>query len=340
MSESESEPEYAMRMETLVAAGVDPNARMRVRRSWRSKRTQWVSRSRYVVAPLLVRLLRGNATAAAAALIDRGADVNAGAEVDCSPLMAAAQLREDAPAMVQFLLERGADPAFANGRGETALHYLFEEVRDVFEERQEGAESLEVGEEGGPPLPEYVLGLVDTLVAAGADVDARTASGETPLAKLADDGQLNRTACREMVTRGADPTWALHWSLAHSYDSVSVKILVQEGAALNSHICGSDLPRAFRSTPLTTFLSGWGARGFMGPSHVRLLLEHGADPNLPDTSQHNVGHSKARPASRLPIDFLLTAHAKASHRMKCYVEAQRTALCAAGAKGGESVGVL
>ncbi len=91
-------------------------------------------------------------------LIATGADVNAANEIGYTPLMSAA--RSYRTAVVRLLLEQGANPNAVCSDGITALHAA-------------------VGET--PSLSEAQVECVRYLVEAGADVDARTNAGLTPL---------------------------------------------------------------------------------------------------------------------------------------------------------------
>lgn len=101
----------------------------------------------------LIYLATENATEAVRFLWAHGADINETNSFGETSLMMAASLGH--VELVKFLLERGANVHAADGSGDTALH--------------------RVGNEDNPGE------LVDTLVAAGAEVDVLNNTDETPL---------------------------------------------------------------------------------------------------------------------------------------------------------------
>ena len=110
------------------------------------------------------------------ALLDFGADVNADPGGDGTPLLYAVQVWKISKAVVNALLEAGADPRGRDDNGESPLHAA--------------ARSSD---------PEMTTLLAD----AGADVHARNEKGETPL-HLA-RARNNLPAIRELLELGADP---------------------------------------------------------------------------------------------------------------------------------------
>lgn len=85
--------------------------------------------------------------------------------------------------MVAMLLDHGADPNFATPDGFSPLHYI---GGYLFEEDAEDLRAL-----------------TETLTRNGADIEARTQSGLTPLLRAVCDGRLSEVAC--LLDHGADP---------------------------------------------------------------------------------------------------------------------------------------
>ncbi len=95
-------------------------------------------------------------------ILDSGTDVNASNEVGYTALMSAA--RSYRSSVLSFLLFRGADPRQVCSAGGTALHAA-------------------VGET--PSQPEVQVECIKLLIEAGAEVEAQTNTGTTPLMNAA-----------------------------------------------------------------------------------------------------------------------------------------------------------
>ena len=185
---------------------------------------------------------------------------------------------------VERLLAEGVDPnAVLDSLGWTLLHYA---VSD----------------------PAITTVLLD----AGADIEARDWSGQTPLALAVDYGKI--ATAELLLARGADiettddagrtPLWntvrEYVWDIEDNYNAKAEERLTAIEALLDH---GAD--------PDTT-PTGGGA--WYGPIHmavavpdlVRLLLDYGADPNLPDhvgeTPLHYAAKVDALDAARMLLD--------------------------------------
>jgi ankyrin repeat protein len=204
------------------------------------------------IAPDLVTAIRDADASAVRKLIEDGADVNARDSEGNTPLILASFYAT--PKCVALLLEKGADANAANQAGVTALIRAatnYEKTR--------------------------------MLVAAGAEVRVRTADlGNTPMILAARRAGNSRTV-KLLLERGANATErniagiSPILSGAASGDLETVRLLLDAGAKADDFPKSND-PRAagigggFR-TPLM-----WAAY-HNDVRMVRLLLEHGADPN-------------------------------------------------------------
>jgi ankyrin repeat protein len=115
---------------------------------------------------------------------------------------------------------------------------------------------------------------VNRLLAAGADVNARGASGESALL-LAVQAEQNHEVVRCLLEGGADPNLADEDGntplilAVNDEDLPIVRELVAKGAALDARNADGD-------TPLTN-AAAWGSTLV-----VKYLISRGADPNLRD----------------------------------------------------------
>ena len=204
------------------------------------------------IAPDLVTAIRDADAQAVRKLIDDGADVNARDAEGNTPLILASFYAS--PECVELLLEKGADANAANKAGVTALIRAatnYEKTR--------------------------------LLVDAGAKVRVRTADlGNTPLILAARRAGNSRTV-KLLLERGADATERNNAGIspiisgAASGDLETVRLLLDAGAKADDFPKSND-PRA------TDIAAGLRTPLMWAAYHndvrmVRLLLEHGADPN-------------------------------------------------------------
>jgi ankyrin repeat protein len=204
------------------------------------------------IASDLVRAIRDADAQAVRALIENGADAN-GRDADGNTPLILTSLYAS-PKCVALLLEKGADANAANKAGATALVRAatnYEKTR--------------------------------LLVSAGARVRVRTADfGNTPLILAARRAGNSRTV-KLLLERGADATERNDSGVspiisgAASGDLETVRLLLDAGAKADDFPKSKD-PRATDiAAGLRTPLM-WAAY-YNDVPMVRLLLEHGADPN-------------------------------------------------------------
>lgn len=113
--------------------------------------------------------------------LNLGFDPNAGNEVGCTPLMAAA--RGGSLDVIRLLLSRGANPTQSDTKGDTALHCVVAQP---------------------PHGRPGEMACVQALIKAGANPNARSRDGGTPLMNAAWFGCLD--SARELLRWGADST--------------------------------------------------------------------------------------------------------------------------------------
>ena len=203
------------------------------------------------IAAGLVTAIRDGDAPAVRKLIDDGADVNARDAEGSTPLILASFYAS--PKCVELLLEKGADANAANEDGVTAL------IRAATNHEK-----------------------TRLLVDAGAKVRVRTADlGNAPLILAARRAGNSRTV-RLLLERGANATERNNAGIspiisgAASGDLETVQFLLDAGAKAEDFPKTNDL-RATVSAGFRTPLM-WAAYS-NDVRMVRLLLEHGADPN-------------------------------------------------------------
>lgn len=235
------------------------------------------ARNRYAVTPLALAVGRGNAPIVEA-LLDAGADPNTSLPEGETALMAAA--RTGSVDVIRLLLQKGADiAARENWRGQTALmwaaadnhpaavHTLVELGASVGERSNGGWTALLFAVRAGS------ADAVRALLEAGADVndviqlpngdasDAET-HGTSALVIAVMNGHFS--LAKALVERGADPNAAQQgWTALHQ---------VAYTSRPNSGKGMPPIPLIDRVSPL---------------EFTKFLLEHGADPNLRQTTRFN-----------------------------------------------------
>ena len=173
----------------------------------------------------LHRAAREGDTAIVRVLVEAGANVNAGDWEGTTPLHAAA--RSDST-IVRVLLNAAADIGARNDRGETPLHHA-----------SRGADPNAANE---TPLHEWTYrgpdsAVVALLVEAGADVNARTHSGSTPLHGASSGRGPNPGIVAMLLAAGADVN-ARDWKGAtpvwYGSREEIVNLLLAAGADVNA----------------------------------------------------------------------------------------------------------
>ncbi len=185
-------------------------------------------------------------------LIDAKADVNSSGKIDMSPLMIAAMM--SAPESMRILVQAGANPNFAMKDGNSILHFATW--------RSNCAECVKI------------------LIDAGADINAKSNSGETPITIMmtastakyrAETVQYTTNAYKAAgVTVMPDKFMNPKESDWDDPDAI-IKLLIEAGADVNaSNVVGT--------TPLIT------AAFFNKSDLIKMLIGAGADVNQKDKS--------------------------------------------------------
>lgn len=182
--------------------------------------------------------------------------------------------------IVSLLLDRGADVSVPDGENNTALHWaasqrwfaifklLLERGAPVDAQDSRGSTALHTAVLYGSPAPDELMGdMIEALLAAGADPSIPDIHGYTPLHRLVLSDEEDVRAVRLMLGNGADIAardhngmTPLHWVAKGGYRWNDHQQQQQRGG-------GSEI--------------------------AKVLLEHGANPNIADNDGKTVFHYAA-----------------------------------------------
>ena len=211
-------------VEALLEAGADVNAR---RTSDSRTPLHFVTRQADDPAIIILEVL-----------LEAGADTNARDKDSWTPLHFAAQY-SDNPAIIRSLLEAGADASARNEAGFTPEHYALERgaPRDILVGL--GAATGGLTDCGWWNTPEFfawasVTGL-EACLETGAEVDARTEFGLTPL-HFAASAPAEAAVIRRLIEAGASLNARTESGLAplHLAAVTAIPALLEAGADLNA----------------------------------------------------------------------------------------------------------
>lgn len=233
-------------------------------------------------------------------LISRGADVNARDETGCQPIHYAAipgyiennheQAIADSLALIKFLIEKGADPLAENDEKEQPIHLAARtstaEVVSFFLNHNAKVDAAiqhkeEYFHNGWQPLHLAVartdgddesLKIAELLIKKGANVNASTAAGETPLQLSKSPATtkllLSHKAKLDIMSTGLIKKQPIH-HFAMEGDVESLKMLLDHGADIEARSASDET-----TTPLDT------AVYWERADAVKFLLERGAKPTV------------------------------------------------------------
>ena len=234
-------------------------------------------------------------------LLAAGADVNVAEDQGVTPLALACE-NASAP-MVAKLLAAGADPHAAQANGVTPLMMAartgeVEIVRTLL--ARDVSVTAAIPTTGQTALmwatAERHWDIMRELIAAGADVEARSKIGFTPLLFVTRNGdreaaEILIAAGADVNTAGSDGTHALPLAIVSGHDAFA-RFLLEQGADPDSTIHGIGALHAAVSS-VDMWLRDWlrvrgvsvfsrTTAGLDAASRIALvhtLLDHGADPN-------------------------------------------------------------
>lgn len=219
--------------------------------------------------------------------------VDAGARVDGLfqgyGLLAAAIMQKNA-ALFEFLWEQKA-------RFEGALQAVAQSGNLEHLERllAAGADIDECGVEDPPLLTAASCGrtaMVQRLISAGAQLEARGQFGNTALGEAVSNGQFD--CARVLLENGA------HLDACADSSIVAAAIWAQRTATLRLLLeHGADPNEAHGDHPAPLFLAISAGK----PKMVQALLEHGADPNARRQKRHRQGDGVTMPVGATPLMF-------------------------------------
>ena len=204
------------------------------------------------------------------------------------------------PAIVQLLLQAGADPLAVSDDGRTPLHDGARNSNPVVTAHllAAGADPNALDNEGRTPLHEAARlsgngRVIARLLAAGADPRAEAKDGRTPLHSALRVAAVSGVISALIQGGGAEELTPLQLAAVQG-DSPKVNSLLEEGA-----------------DPKTEDPYGWNALHFAvpiaGSEAVSTLLEAGADPNAATTGGMTPLHLAVRQPSMAVVSALVEA---------------------------------
>ena len=226
-------------------------------------------------------------------LIENGADVNGVNKVKHTPLMIAA-IRGHINALT-LLIKHGADVDLQDSDGYKALHFA------VY----------------GSDISSEIF---SCLIGIGADVNARTNNGVTPLMIAAEEGHIN--AVTSLVKCGAnvhlqdkDGQTALHHAMQSPQTSICevLSCLIKNGADVNAHTFHNETPLMLASRDdhvnVVTFLIKHGADVDLQDKDGDIALHYAASSSLPEIvetllnlgASHMCNHQGLKPLHQASI---------------------------------------
>ena len=223
-------------------------------------------------SPLFEAIEKGG-KAEVAALLAKGADVNAKNSGGQTPLHWAAKFaRQD---IARLLLSNGADVNSRSTDGRTPLYTatLWNNTNIVELLLTKGADINAKNEEGRTPLHNATIQenrhIIELLLANGADVNARNKDGETPLHVAVE--RLNWDLVRSLIAHGADAR--VRNKFSHARPVQDGRLPINGGGETPADVAESGIGDPENRRVMVTFLekaaiASWQQSGGSSPHHA------------------------------------------------------------------------
>jgi len=224
----------------------------------------------------------------------------ASAAVADMALLEAAKTGDSATALAR--IHSGVDVDARDTTGTTALHWaVYNNAGDVIDALlAAGADPNVANRYGSTPMAEAALAgdvaVIRALLEAGASVESANAEGQTALMIVA--RSENTAAAEVLLAAGADvdarEAWkgqtAIMWAAARGRPGM-VRVLAAHGADVDARSAVHDWPRQTTVFPRAKYLPSGGLTPLLFAARegcavcIEVLIEAGADPNLPDPDE-------------------------------------------------------
>lgn len=243
-------------------------------------------------------------------LLNSGMDINARTVANTNgyttPLALAAEGGHRA--MVELLIDKGANPEATNLDGNTALHLATEKgYRSVVESLAAKGASLQAQNKAGKTPLFFAMKnqpMMEYLLAKGADVNAKTKAGWTPLFEAVHSGSTE--AVRTLLQHGADVNVFLTLPDLAPLDQPNAKTEIADLYPERGPDGEWKLPRAYQSakankasTPLYVAVMN------KNKEIAELLLKHGANPNSINEIKFTPRHQRIFPNDKAMRELLM-----------------------------------
>ncbi len=235
-----------------------------------------------------------------AALLGAAALAASFAAAQASELVDAVRADDDAAAIA--LIESGADVNAMTPDGATALHWAAyqDDVEMARRLIRAGADASVANDYGSTPLSEAAVAadaeMIALLLDAGADPNETNADGQTALMLVA---RTDRTeAARALIRAGADVNAAEQWRgqtalmwAAHDQRPAMTELLLEAGADPNARSFVNDWKRQTTIESRAQYRPSGGLTPLLYAARegcldcARALVEYGADVDLPDPDE-------------------------------------------------------
>ncbi len=233
-------------------------------------------------------------------LLTAGAEIDIRSNVGKTPLHSAAGSTNKPAESVEILAEFGADLDAIDARGLMPLHYAFDDGDVELVATATSGDNVETDPNSLSPFDQRRFAIIEALVAAGADVNARDPGSRTPLhlALMLATGLHEGGIIGTLIDAGADVNAAytsgatpLHYAARYDRTGSIVTALIGAGADTNA-------PDNWGRTPLHVAV-----RYSVDDAEIsEILIRSGADVNAQADDQTTPLHHAVSRLVGLPID--------------------------------------